>query len=74
MWREGEGIVTGYMACSSSRRRTWLSVGTVDEVLDVGMKALGAPVETPFKASLGGEGGRFAGRGGEPFTVLVTEV
>lgn len=65
--------MSGYIACSSSRRRTWLSVGTVDEGLEVGTKALGAPVEMPFKASLGGEGGRFAARGGEPFTVLVTE-
>ena len=46
----------------------------MEEGLDVDMKALGAPVETPFKASLGGEGGRFAGLRGEPFAVLVTEV
>ena len=72
LWREGEDIVAGYMACSSSRRR-WLSVGTVDEGLDAGMKALGAPVETPFKASVGGEGGRFAGCVGEPLTVSVIE-
>lgn len=73
IWREGEGIVAGYVACSSSRRRNWLSVSTVDEGLDAGMKALGAPVVTPFKASLGGEGGRFAGCVGEPLAVLVTE-
>lgn len=65
-WRVG---VPGYIARSSSRRRTWLSVGIVGEGLDVGIKALGEPVETPFKARIGVEGG-FRG---EPFGVLFTE-
>jgi hypothetical protein len=70
VWREREGrIVVGYTTCSCSRRRMSVSVGTVEETVvnrkGGDMKALGAPVVTPFRASRGGEGGRFTGRGGD---------